>query len=65
MKVSADHKVPEYACKDRPVRIGGNERDGFYASIEKYGCSKNYRTPREAVYAMLQDHACFNIKITD
>lgn len=65
MKVSADHICPKYGCVDREVRIGGDDTYGFYVSIAGYGCSKNYKTARNAVYAMLQDHACTNIRITE
>lgn len=73
MKVSADHKVAKHACTLRDVRIGETKdvvagkvvTAGYYVSIEGYGCSKTYRTARDAVYGMLQDHACFNIRIKD
>lgn len=73
MKVSADHKIEKYGCRDRDVRIG-EARDyingevkivGYYVSIAGYGCSKNYRTAKDAVYGMLQEHACTNIYITE
>ena len=72
LRVSADHVSPRFACNDLPVRIGedyhsnenGEPRVTYYAIIRGYGCSKNYHTPKDAIYAMLADHACTNVRIT-
>ncbi len=72
LRVSANHVSPKHACKSLPVRIGettytsenGVEHHLFYAVIAGYGCSKNFRTPKDAVYGMLRDHACTEIEIT-
>ncbi len=73
MKVSADHKVAKYGCNDLPVKVGeywewqNDERvlTGYYVVIAGYGCSKTYKTAREAIYGMLREHACYNIRIAD
>jgi DNA relaxase NicK len=47
------------------VRIH-HDREGYFSvSIEGYGCSKPAKTARDAVYSMLQDHACTDIRITE
>ena len=62
--VSADHVIAEYGCKDRPARISKDAYTGKYsASISGYGCSKSYSAPAVAIYAMLGDHGCTNIRI--
>tara|TARA_R110000823_G_scaffold5117_7_gene20397 strand:+ start:2571 stop:2780 length:210 start_codon:yes stop_codon:yes gene_type:complete len=62
--VTADHVHPDHACVDRPVKIGG--QDGrYYAEIAGYGCSRDYATPKDAIFAMLANHACTNIRVDE
>lgn len=64
--VSADHKIAKWACDNETFETGQDRGSGwFYASHPRYGMSKTYRTRRDAIYGMLQDHACTNIRIRD
>lgn len=62
--VTAKHKIAKYAVTDHPIKTG---EDGnlFFADAAIFGCSKSYRTRHDAIFAMLQDHGCFAIKVTD
>jgi hypothetical protein len=64
--VSCDHKASQYRLDNEPVTIRQDGFDGrYYWSHPKYGCSKSYETPTDAMMGMLCDHACFNIKIRE
>ena len=62
--VSCNHKVERYRLNNETISV---RQDGFdqrwYWSHPTYGCSKSYSTPENAICGMLQDHACFNIRI--
>lgn len=61
--VSADHKVEKYRLNAELVTVKMDRYDNrYYWSHHKYGCSKSYVSPQEAIIGMLQDHACFNIR---
>lgn len=64
--VSADHVVERHACRDLEFRVGeyrDGDRVSYYASAPGFGCSKNYRTPEDAIRGMLLEHACTNVRI--
>lgn len=64
--VTAKHKVPAYSFDRHPVRVSRDSRYGtFYANAARLGCSKNYKTERDAIYALFQDHACYAIEIEE
>lgn len=68
LRVTASHVCERFACTDAPVRIGryltAEGRTLYYAEMAGYGCGKNYRTPHDAIYGLLEDHACTDITIT-
>lgn len=37
---------------------GEGKADRFFASAIKFGCSKSYATPIDAIYQMCHEHAC-------
>ena len=62
--VSADHKVEKYRLTNEIVEVRQDRLDRrYYWSHPNYGRSKSYRNPENAIAGMLQDHACFNIRI--
>jgi hypothetical protein len=64
--VTADHKVARYTFTRTEVRVGEDAFDHtFHADHPQLGCGKNYRSPQDAILALFQDHACFNIKIEE
>jgi len=63
---SADHVSPDYRFDHAVARIGYDTSSGrYYADAAKLGCSKSYATPRDALRAMLHDHACTQVIIHD
>lgn len=66
--VSCDHKVEKYRLSNLLVtcsvdRQGEGKADRYYVSIPTFGCSKSYAKPEHAINEMLNDHACFDIRI--
>lgn len=61
--VTADHVSPKFACKRRPVRAYRCVHASYSVQIDGYGCSKEYSSIEKAIYGMLQEHACTNIRI--
>lgn len=63
-QVSCNHKAEQYRLDKEVIEVRLDRLDNkYYWSHPKYGCSKSYRTPQNAIIGMLQDHACFGIQI--
>lgn len=66
--VTADHVIPEWACKDHFINVYEDRCAdgliGYYADSPQYGCGKTYSTTAAAITEMLASHACTNIRIT-
>lgn len=64
--VTADHVCERFACIQLPVTVkqyaGTNL---FYATAPGYGCGRNYRSEREAIYGLFLASACTNIRIEE
>ena len=64
--VSASHACEKYAFNGvvivEPTQ-DDNGDDGFYTSINKYGCSKTSATPEGCIRDMLLSHGCTEIMI--
>lgn len=56
--VTADHRFPECAARDALAQVSATSEGAYYATMRRYGCSKNYATAEDAIRAMLADHAC-------
>ncbi len=64
--VSCKHKVVKYELEDELVEVRQDRLDGpWFWSHRIFGCSKSYVTPEDAICGMLQDHACYAIKIIE
>jgi hypothetical protein len=64
--VIVDHAyVP--TLRDQHIFACNQDRyDGtWYATAEHFGCSKNYRTPEDAIYGVVSDHAGTVLSITE
>lgn len=66
--VSCNHTVAKYRRTDLFVTVstdrqGEGRADRYYVSIPGFGCSRSYATRYDAIVGMLQEHACFDIKV--
>lgn len=62
--VCADHVFPRFAFTNHPVRAKRDRYDGtWYATSDGLGCSKNYRTARDAAVSLFLDNACTHVRV--
>lgn len=62
--VNAYHHSAKYQAINETITVRQDKGDNrYYADSALYGCSKNYKTPEDAIYSMLSDHGCYAITI--
>jgi hypothetical protein len=62
--VNAYHVSAKYQAINELIKVYQDKGDNrYYADSNLYGCSKNYKTPEDAIYSMLSDHGCYAITI--
>jgi hypothetical protein len=65
-RFSADHVSPSWRFDNEPITVfDGTDESGlvYYSTHPKLGCSKNYKTPDEAIRGMVGEHGCTNIRV--
>jgi hypothetical protein len=60
--VSADHAHADYRFVSHVVRARQSTDGTWFATASGLGCSKDYATAEEAVKALFEAQACFNIR---
>lgn len=62
--VTCCHVSQDYCLYREPITVEKNPGiDGWCWSHKVFGCSKDYKTPEQAIESMLRDHACRGIVI--